>query len=42
VLEIGHGQGPAVHEMARSYFPRAELELIPDLAGVDRVLRIIT
>lgn len=38
LLEIGYGQGPAVVELARSHFPGAELDLIPDLAGIDRIL----
>jgi release factor glutamine methyltransferase len=39
-LEIGHGQGPAVVELARSHFPGAGLDLIPDLAGTDRILTV--
>ncbi len=39
-LEIGHGQGSAVVELARSHFPGAGLGLIPDLAGIDRILTV--
>lgn len=39
-LEIGYGQGPAVMQLAQSHFPGAGLNLIPDLAGIDRVLTV--
>jgi len=42
MLEIGRGQGPAVVEMARKSLPGAMVHLRPDLAGIDRVLRILT
>ncbi|MBM4445396.1 MAG: peptide chain release factor N(5)-glutamine methyltransferase [Chloroflexi bacterium] len=41
MLEIGQGQGPRVLQMARRHFPDAAMDLLPDLAGMDRVLRIL-
>jgi len=41
LLEIGQGQGPAVLDLARHHFPSAEADLIPDLAGMDRTLRVL-
>ncbi|MBI4267511.1 MAG: peptide chain release factor N(5)-glutamine methyltransferase [Chloroflexi bacterium] len=38
LLEIGQGQGPAVTGYLRSLFPEAAIELIPDFAGIDRVV----
>lgn len=40
--EIGDTQGPAAAEMARRYFPDAEIGVEPDLAGRDRVLVVRT
>ena len=37
-VEIGDEQGPAATEMAREAFPGAGVEVLPDLAGRDRVL----
>jgi len=42
MLEIGQGQGPSVVQMARRHFPGAVIDLRPDLARIDRVLRILT
>jgi release factor glutamine methyltransferase len=42
MLEIGQGQGPAVLQMARKHFPGAMIDLLPDLGGIDRVLRVLT
>ncbi len=42
MLEIGQGQGAVVLQMARRHFPGAVIDLRPDLAGIDRVLRILT
>jgi release factor glutamine methyltransferase len=36
--EIGWHQGPAVRALAEAAFPRARVEIRPDLAGRDRVL----
>lgn len=41
-LEIGWQQGPQAQQMARSYFPQAQVEIIPDYAGHDRVVAIKT
>jgi len=42
LLELGYGQGQIVMELARAAFPRARLRLLPDLAGVPRVLSVDT
>ena len=42
LLEIGYDQGPAVIELARQVFPHAAIRLHQDLAGLDRLLEIIT
>ena len=41
LFEIGQGQGPAVLDLARHHFPSAEVNLVPDLAGIDRVVRVL-
>jgi len=40
LLEIGEGQGETVRSMVRNYFPQATIHLIPDLSGIDRVVRV--
>lgn len=40
LLELGLGQGQAVLEQARAAFPQARIGLLPDLAGIPRVLRV--
>lgn len=40
LVEIGSGQGYAVSELARVYFPDAEIQIKKDLAGLDRLLAI--
>jgi len=40
LLEIGQGQGEAVTTFLRSQFPLAEIEVTPDLSGIDRVVRL--
>jgi release factor glutamine methyltransferase len=42
VLEIGAGQGERATRLARDNFPTARVELFPDDAGLDRVIRIQT
>ena len=42
LLEIGWGQGTAATALAKTYFPTAKVDLIPDLGRIDRVLRIMT
>jgi release factor glutamine methyltransferase len=42
MLEIGLGQGQSVLQAAQRQFPCAVMDLIPDLAGIDRVLRVLT
>ncbi len=41
LLEIGQGQDKAVSSMVESYFPQADVELVPDLSGTSRVVKII-
>jgi release factor glutamine methyltransferase len=41
LLEIGYGQGEAVNSLIHSCFPQAKVELIPDLAGINRVTKVI-
>ena len=40
LLEIGQGQETAVTTFLRSLFPSAEIEVIPDLSGTDRVISL--
>ena len=40
LMEIEASQGPTALELARQAFPRAEIVLLPDLAGRDRLVRI--
>jgi len=40
LLEIGQGQGRAVTTLLRSLFPRAKIEVVPDLGGIDRVVSL--
>ncbi|MCC7359945.1 MAG: peptide chain release factor N(5)-glutamine methyltransferase [Anaerolineales bacterium] len=40
LLEIGAGQGPRALALAQAAFPGANAAIVPDLAGLDRVLTI--
>jgi release factor glutamine methyltransferase len=40
LLEIGQGQGAAATSLVHSHFLQASVELIPDLGGVDRVMKV--
>lgn len=42
LLEIGAEQGAAVSALARRHFPDAEARVLHDLAGLDRVVEILT
>jgi release factor glutamine methyltransferase len=42
LLEIGLGQGQGAMTLARNHFPDSQIDLIPDLANIDRVLRVLT
>ncbi len=42
LLEIGASQGPAVTALARQHFPRAEVRLHTDYAGLDRLVVVET
>ncbi|HID54139.1 MAG TPA: peptide chain release factor N(5)-glutamine methyltransferase [Anaerolineae bacterium] len=41
-LEIGWQQGEAATQLARARFPKAAIQLLPDLAGRDRILIVKT
>ena len=41
LLEIGQGQDKTAPALINSYFLKANIELIPDLSGIDRVARVI-
>jgi release factor glutamine methyltransferase len=40
LLEIGQGQGEMVTSLVKSHFPQANIELIPDLGGIERVAKV--
>lgn len=40
-LEIGWQQGDAAQKLARDYFPEATIDVLPDFAGHDRIVRIV-
>ena len=40
LVEMGSGQGDAVRALARTAFPHAEVTILPDLAGLDRLLAV--
>jgi release factor glutamine methyltransferase len=40
LMEIGWRQGMAVRRLARKSFPRAEITILPDFAGHDRVVAV--
>jgi release factor glutamine methyltransferase len=40
LIEIGYDQGLAVSELARKYFPNAEISVATDLSGLDRLVCI--
>ena len=42
LLEIENTQGEAALNLAREFFPEAQIDLLPDLAGHDRLIRIET
>ena len=42
LLEIEASQGPTVALLARQAFPEAEINILPDLAGHDRLLKVQT
>ena len=41
LLEIGQEQGEMVTSLIKSYFPQASIELIPDLGGIERVVKVL-
>jgi release factor glutamine methyltransferase len=40
LLEIGQGQGEMVTSLIKSYFPQAGIELISDLGGIERMVKV--
>jgi len=40
LLEIGQGQSGMVTSLIKSYFPQASIELISDLGGIERVVKV--
>lgn len=42
LLEIGQRQADAVTSLARSHFPNAQIDLISDLGGIKRVIRVLS
>jgi len=40
LMEIGQGQAETVTSLVSEYFPRAGIELIPDLGGIERVAKV--
>ena len=41
LLEIGYNQSKAVNSLLAHHLPRADIKLIADLAGIDRVARVV-
>jgi len=41
LLEMGQGQGKTLPSLINSYFPKANIELIPDLSGIGRLVKVI-
>jgi len=41
LLEAGQGQDKAVSSIINSHFPPASIELIPDLSGINRVMKVV-
>jgi release factor glutamine methyltransferase len=41
LLEIGQGQGEMVTSLIKSYFPEVSIELISDLGGIERVVKVV-
>ena len=39
-LEIGWQQGKSAKQAAQGYFPKAEITILPDFAGHDRIVKI--
>ncbi len=42
LLEIETSSGAAVHSLAREAFPKADVQVLPDLAGCDRLVSVLT
>lgn len=42
LMEVGQGQGKEARSLAEGCFYDAEIDLVPDLAGIGRVVRVLT
>ncbi len=42
LVEIEYRQGSVLREIARQHFPGSEIQILPDLAGLDRLLSVVT
>jgi len=42
LLEIEASSGAAAHSLAREAFPKADVQVLPDLAGRDRLISVLT
>jgi len=40
LLEVGQGQAEAVTILLRGLFPMAQIQMVPDLSGIDRVISL--
>jgi release factor glutamine methyltransferase len=40
LLEIGQGQGRGVTSLVKNQFPQADIELVSDLGGIERVVKV--
>jgi release factor glutamine methyltransferase len=40
-LEVGQDQDKAASSIINNYFPQASIELIPDLSGINRVVKVM-
>lgn len=41
LIEIGAGQGEKVKRLITNYLPSAKVEIIPDLAGIPRIVQVV-
>jgi release factor glutamine methyltransferase len=41
LLEIGRGQGEMVTSLINSHFPQASIELVSDLGGIERAVKVV-
>jgi release factor glutamine methyltransferase len=41
LMEVGMGQSPAVTDLLNQLYPAANIQVIPDLAGIGRVVKMV-